>query len=67
MKHGRIIDGRKEYGKIIDVGVIPNSTSKAIAHGITNLIRYTFIEGYTTNSWPMKMVWSKAQYRRYCT
>ena len=62
MKLGRIIDGKVEYGKIVDVGVIPNATNKTIAHNISNVFRYTFVEGYTTNAWPMKMVWSKSQY-----
>ena len=36
MKLGRIIDGKVEYGKIIDFGVMPNATSKSVAHGIEN-------------------------------
>ena len=55
-------EGRIEYGKIIDVGEIPNATSKLIPHKIQNLYRYTFFDGYTTNSWPVKMVCSKSQY-----
>lgn len=44
------------------MGVIPNATSKTIAHNISNLFRYTLIDGYTTNAWPKKMVANKAQY-----
>ena len=40
---GRIIDGKKEYGKRIDLGTLPNATSKSVAHGIS---RATKILGY---------------------
>lgn len=32
---GRIIDGKKEYGKRIDCGNLPNATEKIIAHGVS--------------------------------
>ncbi len=48
---GRIIDGKKEYGKILAIGTIPSATSQTYATGITNFYRYTHISGYTSNVW----------------
>lgn len=31
---GRIIDGKKEYAKRIDIGALPNATSKTVSHGL---------------------------------
>ena len=39
---GRIIDGKVEYGKIINVGNLPNATTKNINTGISNLKDLTF-------------------------
>lgn len=41
---GRIIDEKKEYGKVINIGPLPNTDLKTIAHGLTN-VTYTKIEG----------------------
>lgn len=40
---GRIIDGRKEYGKIINIGKLPNASTKEIAFSVSGLsnIRYS--------------------------
>lgn len=53
---GRIVDGKKEYGKIIHTGTVPSATTKAYAIGITGFDRYTFMDGYTSNAWVVKMV-----------
>ena len=39
---GRTIDGKKEYGKRIDCGYLPNAGETAIAHGVSfsQLIRF---------------------------
>lgn len=34
---GRIIDGKKEYGKKINIGALPNATAKYIATGLSNV------------------------------
>lgn len=52
---GRIIDGKVEYGKILNIGVVPSATSKTYATGITNFDRYTYLEGYTDKSWGVRM------------
>lgn len=44
-KTGRIIDGKEEYGKIINVGYL-EAGYKEIAHRITNWARITRIEGF---------------------
>lgn len=41
---GRIIDNKKEYGKRIDLGNLPNASTKNVAHGLTN-ITFTGIDG----------------------
>lgn len=41
---GRIIDGKKEYGKRVRLGNLPNNEKKDVAHGISN-ITFTKIEG----------------------
>ena len=41
---GRTIDGKKEYGKRIDLGNLPNASTKNVAHGLTN-ITFTGIDG----------------------
>ena len=40
---GRIIDGKKEYGKIINVGNLPNASTKEIAFSVSGIsnIRYS--------------------------
>ena len=50
-KTGRIIDGKEEYGKRINVGYL-ESGYKEIAHGITGWTKITELEGlfYNENS-----------------
>lgn len=45
---GRIIDGKKEYGKRVRLGNLPNNEMKYVAHGISN-ITFTKIEGICDN------------------
>lgn len=35
---GRIIDGKKEYGKRISFGALPNNTAKEVDIGLTNVV-----------------------------
>ena len=51
---GRVIDGKKEYGKRIDFGYLPNASSKLVAHGLSN-VTYTGLEGITTNGIPLPL------------
>lgn len=39
---GRIIDGRKEYGKIINIGKLPNASTKEIAFSVEGLRNIRF-------------------------
>ena len=44
------IDGRAIYKKTVDIGTLPNATTKEVAHGITNLANVIKFEGWTYNS-----------------
>ena len=48
-KTGRIIDGKEEYGKRINIGALPNATDKSIPTGLTN-VKYTGMRGMATNN-----------------
>lgn len=43
------IDGKTIYRKTINCGALPNTASKDVAHGITNIDRIVSIEGYAYN------------------
>lgn len=43
---GRWFDNRTLYRKIINCGALPNTTTKKVAHGITNLRRVVHLNGY---------------------
>ena len=43
---GTWIDGKKLYCKVINLGNLPNATSKDVALGITNLNYVVMIQGY---------------------
>lgn len=42
---GTWIDGKPLYRKVINVGTLPNSTSKAVAHGAANIDRIVYFKG----------------------
>lgn len=44
------IDGKKIYKKTINFGALPNSTSKSVNHGISNLDRVIRYEAFTKDS-----------------
>lgn len=46
---GRIVDGKIEYGKRVNLGILPNTTSKSVAHGIANGFQVTHVEAWATN------------------
>jgi len=56
---GRLwIDGKTIYTKTVDTGLLPNATSKTVAHGITGLavlIRITAMGAVTPNTLPIPM------------
>lgn len=43
---GKWIDGTDLFGKTIEIGALPNASSKNIAHGITDLSKVISIDGY---------------------
>ena len=43
---GTWIDGRDVYEKVVDLGALPNTTSKEVAHGITGADMYINVEGF---------------------
>ena len=43
------IDGSKIYKKTINIGALPNSGTKNVAHGISNLKQVIKLEGFTTD------------------
>lgn len=47
---GRVIDGKKEYAKRINIGAMPNATTKNIATGLSNITLTRPIEGVMTTS-----------------
>lgn len=46
---GKIIDGKKEYAKIIDLGTLPNATSKSVAHGISGATKILGYKAFANN------------------
>ena len=44
------IDGRPIYSKVIDIGALPDTTTKSVAHNITNLDLCISIVGVVKNS-----------------
>lgn len=44
-KTGRIIDGKEEYGKKINIGALPDTTTKTVVTGLTNITRTRPIMG----------------------
>lgn len=46
---GKWIDGSTLYQKTIDTGQLPNNTTKAVAHNITNIKKIIEISGYSTD------------------
>ena len=43
---GTWIDGKPVYRKVVNTGALPNTTTKNIAHGISNVKRFIHIYGY---------------------
>lgn len=44
------IDGKHIYKKTVNVGALPNNTTKTVAHGITSLDKIIKWEGASTNT-----------------
>lgn len=67
MKHGRIIDGKKEYGKRIKFGTLPNATSKKVQTGLSS-VTLTKIEGMTSSGYSLPFVNTAQEYsiQLYC-
>ena len=47
---GKWIDGKPIYRKIVDIGALPNNTSKTVAHGINNLEKAIIANGFAINN-----------------
>lgn len=52
------VDGKAIYQKTVSTGVMPNTTSKGIAHGITGYTNFISITGWTTNG----SIWTPLPY-----
>lgn len=52
---GRIINGKKEFGKMINCGNLPNATSKVVETGLLG-IKITKIEGVTSKGYPLPFI-----------
>ena len=46
---GKWIDGSALYEKTVDIGALPNATSKFVSHEITNLDKVVSFEGFASN------------------
>jgi hypothetical protein len=44
------IDGKPIYRKIVDIGALPNATTKTVAHNISNYDVFTTIKGIAFNN-----------------
>lgn len=55
---GRVIDGKREYAKMIDCGNLPNAGVKSIQTGIPSLsaIKLIKMEGITSNGYPLPFI-----------
>lgn len=49
------IDGKSIYRKTIDIGTLPNATTKTVAHGISNLGLVIKAEGFASESSGVRM------------
>lgn len=49
VKTGRVIDGKEEYVKRLDIGNLPNATAKNVNHGLSN-VKIERLEGVATNN-----------------
>ena len=54
------IDGKPIYRKVVDIGALPNATTKTIAHGIANINNFTSITGIAYNS--TRGLWANLPY-----
>lgn len=43
-------DGKKIYGKVVELGALPNATVKSVPHNITNISRWIIILGVANNT-----------------
>lgn len=47
---GTWVDGSTLYEKTIDIGELPNNTTKSVAHNISNLSTVVYLLGFASNS-----------------
>lgn len=47
---GKWIDGKTIYRKVVDIGNLPNATTKKIPHGIENIDKWIKLEGMYSNT-----------------
>lgn len=56
---GKWVDGKTLYEKTVDCGTLPNTTSKSVAHNISNIDKIVYLGGIAyagTNSYPLPFV-----------
>lgn len=58
------IDGKKIYRKVVEFGTLPNTTTKAVAHGITNIGTFVHVSGFcigqSNEILPIPLAWPTA-------
>lgn len=47
---GQWTDGKPIYQKVVDIGALPNNTSKTVAHGISNVSTFISVIGFAKDS-----------------
>jgi len=65
-KIGTWIDGKPLYRKVVNFGTLPNSTTKTVAHSISNIDSIAFVKGMakatsTGNCWPLPFLFEGSQ------
>lgn len=60
-KTGRTIGGKEEYGKRINIGALPNATTKNVRHGLQN-VTFTGYEGITSAGYKLPFTSTSVNY-----
>lgn len=58
---GRVINGKEEYGKRINIGALPNATTKNVEHGLQD-VTFTGYEGITSAGYKLPFISTSVNY-----